>query len=145
MLGPLAHGLGHVEPWIGLFGALYALGYLVDRGKALGQRVATWFHEDDPEARFADPRIGAVWDRHWSGELTLAETEAEIETLLDAPQRELRETVEAIDGIGPHTSAALAAEFENRGTLQAASSEELQRVDGVGPHTADLLGDASVN
>lgn len=139
MLAPLSHGIGHVEPWISLFGALYALGYLADRARRLGTRVTTWLDGDDPEPRFADPRIGAVWDRHWRGELTLAETEAELETLLDEPQRELRETVEAIDGIGPRTSAALAAEFETLGALGAASSEEIQRVEGVGEHTAERL------
>lgn len=139
MLAPLAHGIGHVEPWIGLLGVLYVLGYLTDRVEDLGGRVAAWLQEEDSEPGFADPRIGAVWDRHWAGELTLAETEAELETLLDAPQRELRETVEAIDGIGPHTSAALAAEFGTLGALRAASPEEIQRVDGVGEHTVERL------
>jgi len=138
VLAPLSH-VGHLDPWLaGALGAVWVFMHAADRLKAAGTRVAGWVYEAG-EPTFEDPRVEAVWARHWNGELTLSETEAELETLLDAPQRELRETVEAIDGIGPRTSAALAAEFESLGALRAASWEELCAVEGVGPHTAALL------
>lgn len=77
-------------------------------------------------------------DRYARGEITLDEFERI--AARELPEvRNLRDELEAINGIGPETSASVVDHFASRSAIENADRDELENVYGVGPETADEI------
>lgn len=72
-----------------------------------------------------------------NGDIPLSEFERRAALALDEDAQQIRNTVEQVNGIGPDTSAAIAAEFDSLEELRTASTERLEGVAGVGEKRAE--------
>ena len=94
--------------------------------------------DNRPDA--VDP-VSDLRQQYVDGDLSIEEFEARLSVALDEDKQAVRERVEAVDGIGPETSAALAQAFPTVEHLRAADAAQLQTVEGVGPERAQALLD----
>jgi hypothetical protein len=67
------------------------------------------------------------------------ELEARLELAMDPEAERIRVATEAINGIGPATSADLALAFDSLEELRAADRSGLTDDHGIGPSTADAV------
>lgn len=67
------------------------------------------------------------------------ELEARLELAMDPEAERIRVATEAINGIGPATSADLALAFDSLEELRAADHDDLTDVHGIGPSTAEAV------
>jgi hypothetical protein len=81
--------------------------------------------------------LAVARDLYVQGDIPLPEFERRVEFILDEDAQQIREVVEEINGVGPETSAALAAEFRDMDALASAPREDLQQAAGVGEQTAE--------
>lgn len=85
--------------------------------------------------------IDRLVERYKIGDISLAEYERQVELHLDPDAQQLRTELEAINGIGPDTSAAIAQKFDSPADLAAADQGELTAVHGVGSTTAAAVAE----
>lgn len=100
--------------------------------------VEDWREWNKPN-REPDTYIDELRERYVSGELTIEEFETRVELTLDDDARELRTSLEAINGIGPETSAVIAQEFGTVDAIANADRDALEDVHGVGEKTAEQI------
>lgn len=125
---------------VGLFvfagGGTYAK-QLLDANEALlptDARIALGYV--DVEDPWDAEDIGIAYARD---ELTLAEMERRLDVVLDERADAMRETLEAVSGIGHLRAINIAAAFESERALAHASKEELMDVPDIGPEYADAV------
>jgi predicted flap endonuclease-1-like 5' DNA nuclease len=109
---------------LGADAAVWSLSRLADR---LRDRRAD---EDD-----VDP-VAAAQQAYVAGEIDEGELERRLALAVDDRAQAIRAELEAIDGIGPVTSARIARAVDSRAALRRMDHEELTAIDGVGPATA---------
>jgi len=73
------------------------------------------------------------------GYISETELEDRLELAMDPEAERIRVATEAINGIGPATSADLALAFDSLEELRRADHDELTDVHGIGPSTADAV------
>jgi hypothetical protein len=90
----------------------------------------------DDNGRDARDDPATARDAYVRGDIDEIELERRLELALDPRAEKIRETVEAVDGIGPATSASIAMHFEDIDDLRDAGHEDLEAIHGVGPKTS---------
>ena len=73
------------------------------------------------------------------GYISEAELDDRLELAMDPEAERIRVATEAINGIGPATSADLALAFDSLEDLRRADHDDLTAVHGIGPSTADAV------
>lgn len=73
------------------------------------------------------------------GYISEAELDDRLELAMDPEAERIRVATEAVNGIGPATSADLALAFDSLEELRAADHDELTDVHGIGPSTAEAV------
>lgn len=87
-----------------------------------------------------DGELATARDAYVDGEITLSEFEDRAEVILDDRAVEIRRVVEAVNGIGPATSATLALRYDSVEALtEAVEAGEVEDVLGVGPARSEAL------
>jgi ERCC4-type nuclease len=101
--------------------------------------AVTYAHDYFSEDKHGEYSPEAAKNAYVDGEISLAEMERRLDLALDEQAAEVRESVERVNGIGPDTSAAIAAEFSSLSELQEASRDELEEINGIGGSRADAV------
>jgi predicted flap endonuclease-1-like 5' DNA nuclease len=109
---------------LGADAAVWSLSRLADRLRDLRA------DEDD-----VDP-VAAAQRAYVEGEIDEVELERRLALAVDDRAQAIRAELEAIDGVGPVTSARIARAVDSRAALRRLDREELTAIDGVGPATA---------
>jgi NAD-dependent DNA ligase len=73
------------------------------------------------------------------GYINEAELDDRLELAMDPEAERIRVATEAINGIGPATSADLALAFDSLEELRRADHDDLTDVHGIGPSTAEAV------
>jgi hypothetical protein len=87
----------------------------------------------------ADRDLEQARDLYVTGEIPHSEFERRVELILDDDAQQIRQAVEEVSGVGPETSAAIAAEFRNVEAVEQAPREDLEDVPNVGEKTAEAV------
>lgn len=94
--------------------------------------MSNWRSEEMSDAE-------AARNAYANGEIPLSEMERRLDVALDPEAQRLRTLVEDVKGVGPETSATIAAEYMTVDALENASSAELEKLYGIGPNTAHAI------
>jgi ERCC4-type nuclease len=91
--------------------------------------------EDEPEPGTVE-HAEHLWK---TDQIPIAEYERRVEQAVDDRAQQIRTVTQSINGIGPETAKALAAEFESLDDLHRADRERIEDIHDIGPSTADAI------